>query len=130
MGQEHDGTLLFSWVQHKCTHIGLHNFKNNTLDIVYKFDKQENCVQASINLDRTYLAFILKNINEEEIIYKPFIYKLDIKQLYDLKLERSKQVFIQFLYQKQSILSENHTVKFLVLIHQESKLMLLQNVGK
>ncbi|CAH0561891.1 unnamed protein product [Brassicogethes aeneus] len=125
LGQEHDDSLLFSWVQSSKTQVGIYSVSKNTLNVLYTFEKQVNCIQASINGNRTYLSLVIKEITtdentEQNFIYKPFIYKINSnEELYDLKLERSKQVMVQFLYHKQSVLSENQPVKFLILIHQE-----------
>ncbi|KAJ8923935.1 hypothetical protein NQ315_006711 [Exocentrus adspersus] len=128
LGQERDGTFLFSWVQTKqetevnCTHIGLYSYEKNELTRIYSFDRKVNCIQASVSSCRTILAFVVKTSAEDNTYtYNASLYKIndDAKNLYDLQLERSKQVMVQFLYPKQSILSENQPIKFLVFIHQE-----------
>lgn len=130
LGQERDGTFLFSWVQsnkengHTCTHIGLYSYEGNQLTPVYSFNEKVNCIQASINSHKTILAFVVKESNgDQEYVYKPKLYRIndDFSNVCDLQLDRSKQIMVQFLYPKQSILLENQPVKFLIFIHQECK---------
>lgn len=131
LGQEQDETLLFSWTQSNktqkpLTKIGLYTFSTNDLNVVHTFDTVVNCIQASIDSSKTFLAYVIKKVdpNDTKIFtYNPYLLKLGTKnEICDLDLERSKQIFVQFLYQKHSVLSGNSTVKFLILIHQECKL--------
>lgn len=133
LGQEQDDSLLFSWIQAKKTKIGMYCYSDNKLTVLYTFPNEVNCIQASINENKTYLSLVLKerDANEDIFIYKPFIYKLgDGEELFDLNLYRNKQIMIQFLYYKQSVLLENHTVKFLIFIHQESKYTITLSASK
>ncbi|XP_064215445.1 protein pigeon isoform X2 [Tribolium castaneum] len=128
LGQEQDETLLFSWVQSSkiqkdVTKIGLYSFSTNDLTVIHTFETVVNCIQASIDSSKTYLAYVIKRIdpNDSKIFtYNPYLLKIGTKnEICDLDLERSKQILVQFLYQKYSVLSENSPVKFLILIHQE-----------
>ncbi|XP_044257578.1 protein pigeon isoform X2 [Tribolium madens] len=128
LGQEQDETLLFSWVQSsktqkRVTKIGLYSFSTNDLTIIHTFECVVNCIQASIDSSKTFLAYVIKKIdpNDTKIFtYNPYLLKIGTKnKICDLDLERSKQILVQFLYQKHSVLSENSPVKFLILIHQE-----------
>ncbi|KAJ8978824.1 hypothetical protein NQ317_018915 [Molorchus minor] len=130
LGQERDGNFLFSWVQTKenvsSTNIGIYNYHANDLRLLYSFDRKVNCVQASVNSSKTILAFVTKESKGEgscEYTYKPFLYEIndEFEKVFDLDIERGKQVMVQFLYPKQSVLSENQPVKLLVFIHQEEK---------
>ncbi|XP_044764823.1 protein pigeon [Coccinella septempunctata] len=124
IGQEQNGDLLFSWT-HKSdknsdhTRIGCYNLTKNHLDVVHTFSQITNCIQASIDDTKTYLTFVVKNIEDDIFTYKPYIIHLHRNIIVDLNMERSKQIMIQFLYQKTSLLSEKTTTKFLILVHQE-----------
>lgn len=123
IGQEKDGSFLFSWVQDNRTDIGIYNYQKNTLKKIYSFRYKTTCIQASISSDETILVFVIKenSNNDPEYKYKVFLYKTgdDFEELFDLNLMRPKQIMAQFLYPRQSILSENQPIKLLVLIHQE-----------
>lgn len=126
LGQEQDGILLFSWnqtnqFQPTVTKIGLYFHSLNKLTTIYSFSKTSNCVQASIDSKHNYLACVTKYLDDsiKSFTYKAFLIYLKTGEICDLKLERSKQIFIQFLYQKHSVLSESSVLKFLILIHQE-----------
>lgn len=130
LGQERDGIFLFSWVQSNkdsgftCTRIGLYSYEENELTPIYSFNEKVNCIQASVNSHKTILAFVVKESNgDQEYIYKAKLYRIsdDFSNTHGLQLERSKQIMVQFLYPKQSILLENQPIKFLIFIHQESK---------
>jgi hypothetical protein len=129
LGQEQDGTLLFSWIQSSktqkpVTNIGLYSFPTNDLTIIHSFGSTVNCIQASIDSSKTFLIYVVKEVDPENntiFTYRPYLLRLDKEknEICDLDLERSKQVLVQFLYQKHSVLSESSNVKFLILIHQE-----------
>lgn len=128
MGQEQDGSLLFSWIQQSknqtlVTKIGLYLYSEN-LTIIHTFNSVVNCIQASIDSTKTYLVYVIKQIDAENVknfSYQPFLLKINTQEIFDLGLVRSKQTFAQFLYQKHSVLSESCNIKFLILIHQECK---------
>ncbi|GJQ76606.1 hypothetical protein Trydic_g15469 [Trypoxylus dichotomus] len=125
LGQEEDGSLLFTWVQESSTGIsrsciGLYNYPRNTLHRMFTFNKALNVVQASVNINRTILAYVLKQKNDKDIFtYKPFLVRLEDNSVCDLNIERSKQIMLQFLLSKHSILTENPTERLLLLIHEE-----------
>ncbi|CAH2000725.1 unnamed protein product [Acanthoscelides obtectus] len=127
LGQERDGSFIFSWVhtkeQESRTHIGIYEYDKNLLSPVYSFPKKVNCTQASTNSDKTLLAFVIKETDEEtkESTYKPYLYKIGthFDDAYDWKLERNRQIMVQFLYPRVSVLSENQPAKLLVLVHHE-----------
>ncbi|XP_045482490.1 protein pigeon [Harmonia axyridis] len=125
IGQEQNDDLLFSWT-HKSgendshTKIGCYNLRRNHLDIMHTFSNITNCVQASVDESKTYLGFVIKDTQNEVFTYKPHIVNIrEGKEVVDLEIERSKQIMIQFLYKKTSLLSDNKTVKFLILVHEE-----------
>ncbi|KAF5296648.1 hypothetical protein FQR65_LT10188 [Abscondita terminalis] len=131
LGQEQDGSLLLSWLQtdsnQSATHIGLYSYQKNVLEDLYTFEKPTTVIQASINSDKTIIGFVIKEYEDPNVItsytYKPFV--AIIKNIVskpvviDLEIKKPKQIMIQFLYRKQSILNEKHNDKFLVLIHEE-----------
>ncbi|KAK4875134.1 hypothetical protein RN001_011556 [Aquatica leii] len=129
LGQEQNGLLLLSWVQSDnltTTHIGTYCYEQNTLDTVYTFQKPTTVIQASINANKTVLGYVIKEYEDPAVVtsytYKPVIVNIeDIDKpiVYDLNIVKPKQIMIQFLYRKQSLLNENHSDKFLVLIHEE-----------
>ncbi|RZC36003.1 pigeon, partial [Asbolus verrucosus] len=117
LGQEQDGTLLFAWIQSNktqkpVTNIGLYSFCTNNLTVIHSFDTVVNCIQASVDSSKTFLTFVTKDIDPENskiFTYKPYLLKFDQEEheICDLELERSKQVLVQFLYQKHSVLAES-----------------------
>lgn len=140
LGQEQDGTFLFTWVESKpnCksqSHIGLYEYSSNTLKRIYSFDKTINTIQASISSSGNVLGLVTKcsTINEETkeetFTYEPCFVKLndEKKQLCRLGIERSKQIMIQFLYKKHSVLSEEQSEKVLILLHEECKKLYMNN---
>lgn len=124
---------MFTWIQagkDKELHsrIGLYRSPTNTLEIIYSFDRTLNIIQASINLNKNLLGYVTKECvktdsEQDQFVYKPFLIKLDPENptICDLNLPRSKQIMLQFLYNKQSVLSEKQPDRFLVFIHQECK---------
>nr|CAH7767241.1 unnamed protein product [Callosobruchus chinensis] len=127
LGQERDCSFLFSWLhtkeQESRTHIGIYEYHKDLLTPIYSFQTKVNCIQASINSDKTLLAFVIKETDDEtkESTYKAYLYKTgsSFEDTYDLKLERNRQMMVQFLHPKVSVLSENQPAKLLVLAHQE-----------
>ncbi|KAK5644560.1 hypothetical protein RI129_005860 [Pyrocoelia pectoralis] len=126
LGQEQSGLLLLSWIQtednsNSSTHIGVYSYDENTLEDIYKFERPTTVIQASLNSNKTVLGFVTKEHDDDNssLTYQPFIVKLDEGNTIDLKLKKSKQIMIQFLYRKQSILTEKKLDKFLIMIHEE-----------
>ncbi|XP_022909913.1 protein pigeon isoform X2 [Onthophagus taurus] len=128
LGQEKDSVILFSWVEKgenlpPSTHIGTYKCAENVFKKIFSLPKIENVIQATINTDHTLLGYVIKTTKEDdEVVYRPFLVKIGEnceEPSCDLKIERTKQVMIQFLYYKRSILNENPTEKLLVFIHEE-----------
>lgn len=133
LGQEQNGILLFTWIQEgkntkPRSRIGLYRSTTNTLETIYSFDKPVNIIQASINLSKNLLGYVTKestktDSEQDQFVYKPFLLKFSVENpvICDLNLSRSKQIMVQFLYNKQSVLSDKQPDKFLIFIHQECK---------
>lgn len=128
LGQEQDGSLLFAWLESgeegDCTNLGLFSYADNSLKMLHTFEEPTNVVQASINFDRTIMGFVTKNPDEDNegcFVYTPTLLKLTDSEnvLCPMHIERSKQIMIQFLHKKHSVLNEKQTDKFLLLIHEE-----------
>ncbi|KAG5891684.1 hypothetical protein JTB14_020101 [Gonioctena quinquepunctata] len=133
LGQERDGNFLFSWIQSNSalstpsyTRIGEYNYQKDLLVPIYSFDKKVECTQASVNRSRNLLGFVLKNTDANgdcsgESTYQAYLYKIGdtFDKVLELQEERKKQVMVQFLYPKLSVLSGHPPVKFLLLVHQE-----------
>uniref|UniRef100_A0A1Y1MZ75 Gamma-secretase-activating protein C-terminal domain-containing protein n=2 Tax=Photinus pyralis TaxID=7054 RepID=A0A1Y1MZ75_PHOPY len=128
LGQEQSGLLLLSWTQtesdsNSTTHIGVYSYEENTLQDIYKFEQPTTVIQASLNSNKSVLGFVTKEYKDTDdhtsYTYQPFILKLDEGNLIDLQLKRTKQIMIQFLYRKQSVLNEKKIDKFLIMIHEE-----------
>lgn len=137
LGQEKDGSILTSWISKlptsdtESTVVGCYNPKEKSFDILKRFSARLNVIQASVNLSKTLLLYMVKdqiqtdncetdNGSDIKFSYKPFL--LEIKdpsgaphQL--LEVDRSKQVLLQFLWPKQP--KNVHQDKFLVMIHEE-----------
>lgn len=126
LGQEQDGTLLFSWVHSEAnisphTRIGIYDNTSDCLKLLHCFDSPTNVIQASINSSKDILAYVIKESVENEFLYKPYVLFDGI--VHDLQVERRKQIMLQFLYCKQSVLTKKQPDRLLVLIHQECKFL-------
>ena len=151
LGQEQDGSMLASWISLAVnetpierSHIGLYNPVEKLFQILYSFDKRENCVQASVNSSRTLLTYVLKeqrtkptatgleSIQSMEFIYKPFIVEIKTDNdapstcvQHNLLPEGSlKQVMTQFLWQKKSIFEKTYEDKLMLFMHDDCITML------
>lgn len=144
LGQEQDGSILFSWIESSDktidrTKIGIYKYHSNSLKTLYVFETVHNVIQASVNSSLTLLGFVTKqsdtdkiNLSDNEensLIYRVYIINLEYNNVYDFQIESSKQIMIQFLYRKQSVLVDKRPVeKLLVLIHQECMYIVVHNV--
>lgn len=133
MGQEKDSTLLTCWISKNESNqdisiIGCYNAKEKSFEILRKFSKRENLIQASINISKSLLLYVIKeqiqtdNCETEDeaakFVYRAFLAELktddEPKEL--LETARSTQVLAQFLWYKQQ---RNSQDRFLLMIHQE-----------
>lgn len=111
--------------------IGGYNVKDKNFEILYKFGDVVNIIQASVNVSRTLLLYIVKDpiqtdncetdeSNGIKYVYKAFL--VEIKNANSdkpkalLEAARSKQVLVQFLWYKQQ---RNSQDRFLLMIHEE-----------
>lgn len=129
LGQEQDGSLLASWVsvdkfnerQQEQSNIGLYNPTEKSFRILYSFEKRENCVQATVNANRTLLAFVLKDLLNA--IYTPFVVEINSNDEQNaseaaiplLADGSQQQVMTQFLWQRKTSLEE----KLLLFVHDD-----------
>ncbi|KYN13850.1 Protein pigeon [Trachymyrmex cornetzi] len=142
LGQEKDGSILIGWVEESerndvctsCTVVGRYDQIDNKLQVLHRFSEILNIVQATVNQSHTLMGYVTKQKNclktsdpledrcsEDEFygeFYRVFIVELstDDTKVHDLKIKRSEQVRIQFLYREKEQLGVD---KFLVLIHHE-----------
>ncbi|KAK2580617.1 hypothetical protein KPH14_007730 [Odynerus spinipes] len=145
LGQEKDGSLLVSWLEEKLveentvsqyTVVGHYDRIKNKLQILHRFQMILNIVQATINQSRSLLGYVTKqkSCNEKVLesieensskieeptvnveTYQAYVMKVDTGKLYNLEIERCKQVRIQFLYREKL---QTTSDKFLLLLHQE-----------
>lgn len=128
LGQEQDGSLLASWISidkdaerpHEESNIGVYNPTEKSFRILHSFAKRENCVQATVNANRTLLAFVLKDL--QHCHYTPFVVEIHANDGQNcaepmrlLATESQRQVMTQFLWQKKSTLEE----KLLLFVHDD-----------
>ncbi|GLV45117.1 pigeon [Carabus blaptoides fortunei] len=146
LGQEQDGSLLFSWIESSDntidhTKIGIYKYHSNSLKTLYVFETVQNVIQASVNSSLSLLGFVTKKSNTDEnnlsdneeniLIYRVYIINLEYNNVYDFQIDSSKQIMIQFLYRKQSVLVDKRPIeKLLLLIHQECALLYQIDVNK
>ncbi|KAG5675167.1 hypothetical protein PVAND_005092 [Polypedilum vanderplanki] len=136
LGQEKNGTLLASWISKEIesnqdiSMIGSYNAKEKSFEIVYKFSSRQNIIQASINVSRSLLLYVIKeqictdNCETDESSDIKYVYRAFLAELKNkdeapkelLETARSKQVLAQFLWYKQQ---RNSQDRFLLMIHEE-----------
>lgn len=102
--------------------------REKRLEILKKFPSRVNVIQASVNLSRSLMVYVLKNQihtenseteNANLMVYEPFLSVLNDKRddMKLLEVDRVKQVFVQFLWPRQPKAKEQD--KFLLMIHEE-----------
>ena len=96
------------------SHIGIYNPKEKSFEILHSFDRIVlNLVQASCNNYRTLLAYVIKEEENEQILYHPyltFINNADNGSPIELMKEdarRIRQIMVQFLWRKPSVFEKN-----------------------
>lgn len=140
LGQEQNGTLLFSWIENVCTKIGIYTPSGNNFEfeIIYKFETIQNVIQASVNSSKTLLGYVVKYVpndaERENWSYNAFIADLKSDYVYNFKInndqQKQRQVMIQFLYKKHSLLNDTSGIeKVLVFVHQECILVYQINLN-
>lgn len=123
MGQEQGGCLLVSWItqdsdRKSCSNIGLYDPKDKTFDIIYTFNKRINIIQASINLSRTLLLYVIKD--EQNYEYAAFLAVLNDCNHITLLDKSKKQVMTQFIWPKWEYFQKKNQDRFLILHHEEN----------
>lgn len=135
LGQEQDGTQLFSWISSaddntELLNIGIYTNKTKTLITLHVFHEKLNIIQASVNSSRSLLVYIVKTLPNEhnglkEGLYAPFLMPLlPGKENNPVQVEEasSRQTMVQFIYGK----SYKYTAgvrkdRFLLFKHLECK---------
>ncbi|XP_058061444.1 protein pigeon [Anopheles bellator] len=148
LGKEQDSSLLASWVsfdgkrnrdepreQHpqQRTNIGVYMAKNKTFDVLYTFAARENVIQASVNLTRTLLLYVLKELKLDESgrnadVYRAYLVEVrpkvdNVQPQLLLETDGNRQVMTTFLWRKLSTFEKNYQDKFLLLVHHEHVLL-------
>ncbi|XP_065887705.1 gamma-secretase-activating protein-like [Dysidea avara] len=73
VGQERNGSYLFSWNQDGGTCIGMH-FPNSPIhSVLYKFSEPTNIVSASVNENTSLLAFTIIKEGSDESMFSTYI---------------------------------------------------------
>lgn len=133
LGQEQDGSLLASWISEdkdieqepEQSNIGVYNPIEKSFRILHSFEKRENCVQATVNANRTLLAFVLKDL--QHYLYTSFIVEIKSNDENNsrepmrlIENDSQRQIGVQFLWQIKSTLDE----KLLLFVHDDCIKML------
>lgn len=130
IGQEQNGLILVSWEETLpgspdfgfATSVGLFNVSSNELEVLYKFDRSINIIQASINEAKSVLVFVTKLMEPGgETAEIPYFYEFNIitvKESHhihcDIEVKSAHQVMTQFLYRKKV-----GNDRFLIFVHLE-----------
>lgn len=115
----------------------MYNPKEKSFEVLHRFDRiVPNLVQASCNNYRTLLAYVIKEEENGQFLYHPYLTVINnvdngapIELLKD-DPRRSRQIMVQFLWRKPSVFEKNYQDKFLVLIHHESVLTFTTHLKK
>ncbi|XP_055919188.1 protein pigeon isoform X2 [Eupeodes corollae] len=146
LGQEQDGSLLTSWIftnanDEKYTCIGQYFASPKSFRVLYRFSKEENVIQASVNSAVSLLVYVVKTEHKtgsaEEPVstfyYSPYIVELKSNPTKEPELitkESSiKQVMAQFLWKKEAKFDKVYLDKFLVLTHEESVMLYTSTIN-
>ncbi len=124
IGQERDGSVLFTWeyttnAGDKTTNIGLFQKNLSSFLTLFQCENQVEIVSATINSERTLLAYTLKT-SENDIIYDSFIVEIKPQnRVFTLNLTGSDFRRLQFIYPEGNVLSRpshNQQVSHLLII--------------
>lgn len=156
LGQEQDGSMLATWVSssilesapkiNETSHIGIYNPHKKSFHILHSFEKRENVIQASVNISKTLLCFVIKNLEcvskdsiEPDCFRENFVYHaycVEIKsgsknKMVDLLPGGSQQqVMTQFLWQKLSAFEKNFEDRMLLFNHEKCVYLLKLKLKK
>lgn len=113
LGQEQDGSQLFSWISSgdnntELLNIGVYTNKTKTLKTLSVFQEKLNIIQASVNFNHSLLVYIVKTLPNEHNglkvgLYTVFLLPLLIgKDNKSIQVEEgsSRQTMVQFIYGK------------------------------
>lgn len=134
LGQEKDGSILTSWItkneqNEPYSNISCFNPTQKSFEIIKKFKSCMNFVQASINVSKSLLLYVIKeqlqtdnretgDSGEMKYVYKTYLAEIknDADPVELLETPRTSQVFAQFLWYK---MQRNSQDRFVLMIHEE-----------
>lgn len=135
LGQEQDGSQLLTWVSDESgkqvLNIGVYTNRTKTLATLHTFEEKLNIIQASVNVTRSLLVYVVKKLPVEasevsaEPLYCPFlICLLPDKKSGPEEIEEgsTKQIMVQYVYGKSNKYSPGiRNDRFLLFKHLECK---------
>ncbi|XP_033106831.1 gamma-secretase-activating protein-like [Anneissia japonica] len=116
------------------THVGIYTPSTQTHSTIFVHDKLLNIVSCSVNQDHSVLAYValIKCSNTKRLpaagkttrpeLFSAFLAEIKPQnRIFDLNVQRRKQLHVQFLWSKQSHdATYNKECKLLFFLHQES----------
>lgn len=137
LGQEQNGLMLATWIStlfddnqsadNENSHIGLYDPHHKSFEILHSFEKRENIIQASVNVSKTLLTFVVKKLNTGSDQGTYYAYLTEIKggcnnkspQIDLLPDGSTQQVMTQFLWQKMSAFEKKYEDRLLLFNHEK-----------
>ena len=106
VGQERDGSVLFSWdvpvgasLSRYVTKVGLYSTSRLSYQVLYTHDETITIICASVNADRTLLAFSTREIADTNVSYESFIAEIQPQgRMLSLNLGSCDFRKVQFIY--------------------------------
>ena len=129
IGQEKDGGILFAWDtknegDETVTHVGWFSQSSPTYRTLYKHEEQVNICAASVNFERTLLAFTVKEQRGNDVNYEPFVAEIQPQgRVFTLNIGGQEFRKLQFLYPEvstpKSRIGRHHQMSRLLVIVPE-----------
>ncbi|XP_068626297.1 protein pigeon [Battus philenor] len=132
IGQEQDGSQLFSWVSKKTDeevmNIGVYNNNTKSLTVLHTFEEKLNIIQASVNSTHSLLIYVVKILPKDdgevkEALYCPYLISLlpdKISEPEEVEESSTKQIMVQYIYGKSNKYSPGiRNDRFLLFKHLE-----------
>ncbi len=113
IGQERDGSILFVWDYtandgDKTTNIGLYQKNLSSFVTLFQCENLVNIVSATINAERTLLAYTLETNDNNETLFDSFIVEIKPQnRVFTLNLTGSDFRKLQFIYPDGNISSKS-----------------------